>query len=131
YVWTDKELDALLPRKSDAELVRKVFGADGKPNFEGKYHILTRRRPLAEVAKELKIGEKEVIDRLGKLRQVLFEARGKRPRPFRNEIALTSWSGLMIAAYAEAGRSLKEPRYTERAVKAAAFGLHKQKTKAG
>jgi uncharacterized protein YyaL (SSP411 family) len=131
YVWTDKEIDTALPQKADADLVRKVFGADGKPNFEGKYHIFTRRRPLAEVAKELNISEREGIDRLGKSKQVLFEARAKRPRPFRNVIALTSWSGLMIAGYAEAGRSLKEPRYTERAVKAAEFVLQKQKTKDG
>jgi uncharacterized protein YyaL (SSP411 family) len=131
YVWTNQEIDAALPQKGDADLVRKVFGADGKPNFEGKYHILTRRRSLADVATELKIGEKELRERLGKLKQVLFDVRAKRPRPFRNEIALTSWSGLMIAGYAEAGRALKEPRYTERAVNAVEFVLLKQKTKDG
>jgi uncharacterized protein YyaL (SSP411 family) len=131
YVWTDKEIDAALPQKRDADLVRRSFGADGKPNFEGKYHILTRRRPLAEVAKELKLDEKEVSDRLGKLKRVLLDARGKRQRPFRNEIALTSWSGLMIAGYAEAGQALKEPRYIDRAVRAADFVLQKQKTKDG
>ncbi len=75
--------------------------------------------------------DKEVGDRLGKVKRALFESRAKRPRPFRNDIALTSWSGLMIAGYAEAGRALKEPRYTERAAKAAAFVLQKQKTTDG
>ena len=30
----------------------KVYGADEKPNFEEKYHILVLSRPLAEAAKE-------------------------------------------------------------------------------
>jgi uncharacterized protein YyaL (SSP411 family) len=131
YVWTDKEIDAALPQKADADLMRTLFAAVGKPNFEGKYRIFTRRLSLADVAKELNLNELEMGDRVGKLKQVLFEAREKRPRPFRNEIALTSWSGLMIAGYAEAGRLLNEPRYTERAVRAAEFVLQKQKTKDG
>jgi uncharacterized protein len=131
YVWTDKELDAVLRDEPANKLFRKVYGADGKPNFEGKYHILTLSRPLAAAAKEAKMGEPELRKLLARLRQKLFEARSKRDRPFRNEVMLTAWSGQMIAGFAEAGRSLKEKKYLDAAARAADFVLKHQKTKDG
>ena len=65
------------------------------------------------------------------IRKKLFEAREKRDKPFLNKVALTAWSGLMIAGYAEAGRSLEEPKYTQAAAKAAEFVLKHQLTKEG
>src|SRR5262249_39271360 len=41
YVWTGREIDAALKDKKDAALFKKVYGADGPFNFEGKYYILT------------------------------------------------------------------------------------------
>ncbi len=48
YVWTDKEIDAVLTDKDEAELFKQVYGVDGEPNFEEHYHILTlpRRSPI-------------------------------------------------------------------------------------
>src|SRR5262249_39057312 len=109
YVWTDKEIDAVLPDKADNALVRKVYGADGEPNFEEKYHIFTLPKPLAETARDLKLSAQELETRLAPLRQKLFEARSRRDRPFLNKIVLTAWHGLMIAGYAEAGKTFKEP----------------------
>src|SRR5262245_18281744 len=64
YVWTDKDLDEILTDNSDAELVKAVFGAAGAPNFEAKYHIFTLPRPLAELAKERKLTESQLRERL-------------------------------------------------------------------
>jgi uncharacterized protein YyaL (SSP411 family) len=130
YVWTDKELDAALPDKADAQLIRKVYGA-AKPNFEGKYHILRLETPLAEIARAEKLTEKELESRLAPLRKKLFDVRSQRDRPFLNKIALTSWSGQMIAGYAEAGRSLDVPKYVKTAIRAAEFLLKNQRTKDG
>jgi uncharacterized protein len=130
YVWTPEELAAALPDKEDREFIRKVYGAD-KVNFEEKYHILKLPKPAAQLAKELSLTQDQFSARLNPLRAKLFEERSKRDKPFRNEIALTAWSGQMIAGFAEAGRSLNEPKYVEVAKKAAAFVLDKQVTKEG
>jgi uncharacterized protein YyaL (SSP411 family) len=113
YVWTAKEIES--------DLLRKVYGADGPPNFEEKYYILR----LSEVPDE------ETEKRLAPLRQQLFEARARRARPFLDTKVLTAWNGQMIAGYAVAGQLLDEPRYTAAAAKAADFVLAKLCTKDG
>ena len=75
--------------------------------------------------------EAELIAKLVPLKRSLYEKRGAETPPLRNEIALTAWSGLMIAGLAEAGTSLEEPKYLEKAKKAADFVLAHQKTKDG
>src|SRR5207245_5858724 len=46
YVWTAKEIDAILTDKADAELFKKAYGIDGPVNFESKYHILLLAKPI-------------------------------------------------------------------------------------
>jgi uncharacterized protein YyaL (SSP411 family) len=131
YVWTPAELAAALPDKKDLDFVRKVFGAEGKPSFEDKYHILHLPKTPFELAKDMKIGTPELYARLLPLRRKLFEARAKRDKPFLNKIALTAWSGQMIAGFAAAGSALDEPKYVATAKKAATFVLKQQRTKDG
>jgi uncharacterized protein YyaL (SSP411 family) len=45
---------------------------------------------------------------IGRSRQVLFEARARRPRPHLDDKIITSWNGMMIAAFARAARVLPE-----------------------
>ena len=130
YVWTPDELVAALPDKADRDFVRKVYGLD-KVNFDDKYHILTLPKPLAETAKDLKLTEEQLNARLNPLKEKLLVERAKRDKPFRNEIALTAWSGQMIAGFAEAGRSLKEQQHLDVATKAAGFVLKHQMTREG
>jgi uncharacterized protein YyaL (SSP411 family) len=131
YVWTPKELADALPNKAEREFLTKVLIPEGKVNFEGKYHILRWEKTPDEVAKELKMTEEELFKKLDPIRKKLFDEREKRDKPFRNEIALTAWSGLMIAGYAEAGRTFNEPKYLQAASKAADFVLKHQLTKEG
>jgi uncharacterized protein YyaL (SSP411 family) len=131
HVWTDPEIDAALPDRDENRLARKVYGADGSPNFEKRYHILTLPRPLAEVAAELKLTEEQLETKLRTVRQKLFEARSRRDRPFLNKIVLTAWNGQMIASYAVAGKALEEPQYVAAAEKAADFILKTMRTPDG
>jgi uncharacterized protein YyaL (SSP411 family) len=123
YVWTDAELAEALADKAERERLCKVYDADGKPNFEGKYHIL-------RLAKDVKLTEKQQAE-LEPLRQKLFAVRSQRDRPLLNKIALTSWSGQMIGGFAAAGQALEEPRYVQTAAKAAELILQKQRTQEG
>jgi uncharacterized protein YyaL (SSP411 family) len=131
YVWTDKELEAALPDAKDREFVAKVFGSGEKYNFEEKYHILRLAKPLPDVAKDLKLSEADFSARLAGVRKKLLDKRSERDRPHLNKIALTAWSGQMIAAYATAGKELNEPAYVKRAAAAAEFVLKHQRTQDG
>jgi uncharacterized protein YyaL (SSP411 family) len=53
----------------------------------------------------------------------LFEARENRVHPGRDEKVLTSWNGLMLAAFAEAARVLDRDDYREVAERNADFLL--------
>jgi uncharacterized protein YyaL (SSP411 family) len=130
YVWTDKELQEAVPDRDERKLLGQVYLGD-KPNFEEKYYILRLAKPLAESAKELKLTEQELDTRLAAIRKKLLDKRSQRDRPLLNNIALTAWSGEMIAAYAVAGQSLDEPAYLKRAAAAAEFVLKHQRTKDG
>ena len=60
---------------------------------------------------------------LDEVRELLYQARRRRPPPLRDEKILTAWNGLMISAYARAALVLNEPDYALRAAKAADFLL--------
>jgi uncharacterized protein YyaL (SSP411 family) len=131
YVWTAAQIDAALADKTDAALIKKVYGADGPPSFESKYHILLVPRALPEIATELNVPEDQLQARLRRLRRKLLEVRAARPRPFLDTKILTSWNGEMIAGYAVAGQALAEPQYVNTAARAANFVLTNLRSKEG
>ena len=57
------------------------------------------------------------------LRRGLFERREERPKPARDDKAVTAWNGLAIAALAEAGRYLDRPEWIDAARRCAEFVL--------
>jgi uncharacterized protein len=130
YVWTDDEVGALLG--ADADIVRRRFGIapsgnapeDPHGEFTGK-NLLYTAQPLDEVAAASGVSVEEALAALGRARQVLFEARAKRPRPHLDDKILSAWNGMMIAAFARAARVLPDvpeaPRYLEAARRAATF----------
>jgi hypothetical protein len=72
-----------------------------------------------------------VSERLAGARRRLFEAREKRIRPARDDKALASWNGLMLAAVAEAARVLDRADYRDLAEGNAAFLLERLRTPEG
>jgi uncharacterized protein YyaL (SSP411 family) len=130
YVWTADEIRRVLGNDADAEFVRTVYGVT-TPNFEEKYHVLRLPKPVAEIAKELKTAEADLLARLEPLKAKLLAARAKRERPFLDTKVITAWNGQMIGAYAKAGEVFKNPAYTDAARKAADFVLRTMKGKDG
>ncbi len=132
YVWTSRELDAILTDEADRKLFKDVYGAE-KPNFEEKYHILVLRRPLAEVAVDLKTTEDDLEKRrLAGLRARLFAVREQAAAAVSSDTkVLTGWNGQMIAGLAAAGDALGDKEAVDAARKAADFVLKNLRDKDG
>jgi hypothetical protein len=61
----------------------------------------------------------------------LFVHRATRPQPRTDDKVLAAWNGLMIAACADAGEILREPRYIAAAERASAFLLREMRFSSG
>jgi uncharacterized protein YyaL (SSP411 family) len=111
YIWRLDEVRELLGDDSRAFERRYGMLPDGNAPFDpqneftGK-NLLYTAHGIAEIAEELG-GEPEAIAQsLTRARITLFKARAARPRPHLDDKVLTSWNGLMIAAFARASRVL-------------------------
>ena len=128
YIWRDDELEAVLG--ADAAPFRLRFGClpdgnaptDPHGEFTGR-NLLYLARPVSEIATRLRMTEPEVEAALARAVTTLAKVRAARPRPHRDDKVLTAWNGLMVAAFARAGRTLpgRGAHWTDVAVRAAEF----------
>ena len=114
----------------DAFMQLVVIGLVIAAAVEGKYRILCLKRPLADVASDLKLTKDALLEKLEPIKKKLFAAR-EAAAPFLDTKVLTAWNGQMIAGYAVAGPVLGEPKYVDGRAKAADFVLKKLRTKDG
>ena len=121
FLWTPEEVKAVLG-EADAAVFSAAYDVRPGGNFEGK-SILNVPRPLDQVAKELGLSLDEMNDILTQSRVKLFKAREQRVKPAQDEKIITAWNGLMLAAFAEAGRVFQRLDYTETASRNAEFIL--------
>jgi uncharacterized protein YyaL (SSP411 family) len=128
YVWTKDEIAKVLG--ADAEFFNAVYGVDA-PNFEEKFHILRLPKPLAEVAKDRKLTDAELLAKLDPLKKKLFDARAKREKPFLDTKVIAAWNGQMAAGYARAGQVFGNKEWVAAAAAAADFVLAKMRDKDG
>jgi hypothetical protein len=139
YVWTKKEIDAVLGEA--AEIFNFHYGvqphgnapegSDPQDEFRGK-NILIERHAITETAKHFRKTEEEIGKLLAECRAKLFSIRAKRPRPHLDDKIIAAWNGLMISAYARGAQVLDEPSYLEMATRAATFvrtNLYEEKSK--
>ena len=129
FTWTPDELELLLGA-DDAAVVSAAYGVTKSGNFEGR-NILHRVKTDREVATELRIPVKRVTEVLTSARSTLYDARGSRPPPIRDEKIIAAWNGMMIAAFAQAGWTLADARYVDVAARAARFVLDQMRAKDG
>ncbi len=128
YLWTETELQKVLP--SDLyEFAAEIYDIHPQGNYfepgkkgEGK-NILHMAVPIEKMASERGITVDQVIGKLGKIVNLLFEARKTRVRPSLDDKVLVDWNGLMIAALAKAYQVLRDQKYLGAAEKAADFIL--------
>jgi uncharacterized protein len=119
FTWTPTELEAVLGSER-AAVAGRVYAVSPGGNFEGR-SILNIPGNLDEAAAALGMSRSQLDAAITAINQELYQARKQRPAPIRDEKILTAWNGLMISAFAKAGRVLAHPDYTRTAVTAAAF----------
>jgi uncharacterized protein len=118
YVWSAAEIRAALG--AEAPLFMLAYDVTERGNWEGQ-NILNLPRSLEEVAEMAQTPLAEVEARLAAARQTLYAIRAERVWPGLDDKVLTAWNGLMLAAFAEAGRVLERPDYTAAASQNAEF----------
>jgi hypothetical protein len=129
FVWTVDEVRAVLGDE-EAELFCEWHGVTDEGNFRDPHHpefgtrnVLSAWRDPREVADKYGLGLEELEDSLDEMREKLYIERERRVKPGLDDKVLTSWNGLVLAAFAEAARVLSDERYREVAEANAAFVL--------
>jgi uncharacterized protein YyaL (SSP411 family) len=125
FTWTPAEIEAVLG-KEKARIVEAYYVVTSPGNFEGR-NILHAPKPLAEVARELKLPQDQARAAVDESKELLYAARLRRPSPLRDEKILTAWNGLMISAFARAGVVFGDDDYAKRAARAADFVLSRMR----
>jgi uncharacterized protein YyaL (SSP411 family) len=128
YVWTDREVRDVVGVAAD--VFCSVYDVTPEGNWEG-HSILHRSKIDEQDAALLKMDVAELRTKLAGVRQKLLAVRSMRVWPGRDEKVLTSWNGLMIAAFAKAGAVLDRADYTATAVRAADYILTQMGTPDG
>jgi uncharacterized protein YyaL (SSP411 family) len=114
YVWTAEEIDSLLG--SQAAAFRQAYNISPRGNWNDPH---APGQPKNILHLNYRLDPDPFVD----ARAALFAAREKRVRPGLDDKILTSWNGLMITALATAASVFAEPKYAQRASRAADFLL--------
>ncbi len=137
YLWTKDEIDSLLDPEENrvfslishittpGNFIDPVSGARNGTNI---VHVAISHR---QAAKTLGMPESQVRELFDSARKRLFLARKERGAPRNDDKILTDWNGLMIAAYAFAGRTFGSADYLASAEKAAAFVMEQMRDHEG
>jgi uncharacterized protein len=116
FTWRAPEIREVLGVGPVAERFAAAYGVTEEGNWED-VTILSRVWPADN--EPLPRDDVAAEAELARARASLLERRSTRSQPARDDKALAAWNGLAIAAFADAGRLLGEPRYTAAAVAAA------------
>ena len=108
FVWSIDEIRTVLGENSTH--FATAYGVSSRGNFEG-HNILHRPISMDEAAALGKLSLTDSETQLAADRTRLFEVRQARPQPGRDDKIITAWNGLMLAAFAEAGRFLGRNDY--------------------
>jgi uncharacterized protein YyaL (SSP411 family)/aryl-alcohol dehydrogenase-like predicted oxidoreductase len=119
FVWQPEEIIDLLGDE-DGKLFNAYYDITPQGNWEGT-SIPNTPRPVAAVAQELGITPASLERSLDHSKPRVYEARTGRVKPGLDDKILTAWNGLMIGAFAEGFRVLRDRAYLDAATRAADF----------
>ena len=119
FVWTPDEIREVLG-EADGNMLGGFYGVTDAGNFE-ESNILNIPQSPEPFALEHGIGEDELASLISRGKPLLREEREKRVHPLLDDKVISSWNGLMLRAFAEAGATLKRPDYLAAATANATF----------
>ncbi len=129
YVWSPAEIHEVLGAQRGKTFCY-VYDVTEMGNWEST-NILNLPRRIDQAARLLSRDETELSDELAESRAALLAVRDQRVPPGKDTKVLVSWNGLMIAALAVAGRTLKFAGYLVAARRTAAFILDRMMADGG
>ena len=119
YFWEMKEfLELLGPR--NAKLMARYFGVTSSKGTSQK-NVLYIKESIESLAKVEEVAIFELDHILRTSKEILFQARRKRSRPFTDKKIITGWNGLMITAFASGYMTLHGKNYLDVAIRAVEF----------
>ncbi len=130
YVWTPREVKAHLGKET-GDLFCRFYGITEAGSFEEGQSIPYVRMSVRSFAAKEGMDLTRLETVLGNARDRLFHIRKKRVHPLKDDKILTSWNGLMIAAFAKGYQVLGDQAYADAAQRAAGFILRNLRTADG
>jgi uncharacterized protein YyaL (SSP411 family) len=103
------------------ELYCRVYDITEEGNFEGKNVPNLIHARMDRIAKQYRLSEEELREKLEEARQRLFAERSLRVYPHVDDKILTAWNALMIAALAKAAKVYERRDYLQMAERALSF----------
>ncbi len=126
YVWNVNELKGILG-EDDANFYQTAFnirtGGNWNEGYRHKTNIPHLTKDISQLSSEFDLTEKQLAERIERIRTKLFNIREDRVHPQKDDKILTDWNGLMIAAMARAGAILNNKKYADAAINAMDFLL--------
>jgi len=130
YVWEKEELHKLLDEKT-FDVFCKYYNVNEIGYWEDENYILLRKQSDNEIAMQLQISEKELIEIIANGKSILLEVRNKRVKPGLDDKTLCSWNALMLKAYVDAYKVFAKQEYLDKALALAVFIKAKMKNGEG
>lgn len=118
YTWSWDEVHLILSK--EAPLFCEFYGVSPTGNFEGR-SILHMNYSLRDFAARKNLSLDVLKQVLDEMKKKLWNVRETREHPLKDDKVITAWNGLMIYAFAEAGRTFDHSDYLQAAEKAAEF----------
>jgi uncharacterized protein YyaL (SSP411 family) len=128
YVWSREEVQKTLGEQ--AIFFAKTYGLNLETPFEHGY-VLHLPQSIAAVAADEKVSPRVLRLKLAESRDQLLKVRRLREAPIKDDKILTSWNGLMIRAFVNAGASFSKQQYLTTADKALMFILTNMRDEKG
>jgi uncharacterized protein YyaL (SSP411 family) len=126
YAWTAQQLESALT-EDESNFLINLYALTDIPHFPGhkanEGQVLVARSPLDEAARQRNVSYLQLSAITGQLMNKLLAVRNMRKAPILDNKIIVSWNGLMIDAFAHAGRVFNHPAYLLAARRAADFLL--------
>lgn len=128
YVWSREEVQQTLGEQTI--FFSKTYGLNLETPFEHGY-VLHLPRSIEAVAVDEKVSPRVLRMKLEESRDRLLKVRKLRESPIKDDKILTSWNGLMIKAFVNAGVTFSQQKYLTAADRALMFILTKMRNEDG